>query len=83
VLTGYASVQVFVATDSILAACKIKRNTALKMDAVTAANYKVWCNCCGSSRKELTLYSHFLTTSSFNRDDFCEWSFKAKRDITI
>jgi hypothetical protein len=42
VLTGYASGPgVVAATDSILAAIqKLNRNTALKMDAVTAANYK-------------------------------------------
>jgi hypothetical protein len=42
VLTGYASGPgVVAATDSILAAIqKLNGNTALKMDAVTAANYK-------------------------------------------
>jgi hypothetical protein len=41
VLTGYASGPgVVAATDSILAAIQKLRNTALKMDAVTAANYK-------------------------------------------
>jgi hypothetical protein len=41
VLTGYASGPgVVAATDSILAANKIKREYCLKMDAVTAANYK-------------------------------------------
>jgi hypothetical protein len=41
VLTGYASGPGVAATDSILAAIqKLNGNTALKMDAVTAANYK-------------------------------------------
>jgi hypothetical protein len=41
VLTGYFRSGVVAATDSILAAIqKLNGNTALKMDAVTAANYK-------------------------------------------
>jgi hypothetical protein len=60
VLTGYASGPgVVAATDSILAAIqKLNGNTALKMDAVTAANYKAGVTAAGVM--ELTLYSHFL-----------------------
>jgi hypothetical protein len=40
VLTGYASGPGVVAATDLSCNTKIKRNTALKMDAVTAANYK-------------------------------------------
>jgi hypothetical protein len=51
--------QVVAATDSILAAIqKLNRNTALKMDAVTAANYKAGVTAAGSSRCLIVFLIH-------------------------
>jgi hypothetical protein len=49
---------VFVAATDYSCNTKINRNTALKMDAVTAANYKAGVT--AGVAMELTLYSHFL-----------------------
>jgi hypothetical protein len=69
VLTGYASGPgVVAATDSILAAIQKIKNTALKMDAVTAANYKAGVTAAGVANGINLVFT--LPNSSFNRDDF-------------
>jgi hypothetical protein len=48
------------------------------MDAVTAANYKAGVTAAGVANG-INLVFTLPYTSSFNRDDFCEWSFATKR----
>jgi hypothetical protein len=69
VLTGYASGPgaVEAATDSILAAIQKTGILPFKMDAVTAANYKVGVTAAGANG--INFIPHFHHTSSFNRDD--------------